>query len=230
MKRVPCIELLDTDSGTRSEIEASLKDLRNINRWFGGIATTESMVRDVARASGQRRISWLEVASGFGDLPKAVLERIRSSGLELDITLSDRSASHLNHSFPAVAADVLSLPFPENSFDVVSSTLFMHHLGPEQVVECVREGLRVCRKAVLINDVVRHPLHLMLVYSGLPLFRSRLTHHDAPASVRQAYTIEEMHALLKQIPGIKVEIKKHYLFRMGVIVWKPSPTTRTTSS
>ncbi len=188
------------------------------------------MVLEIARASGQHRISWLEVASGSGYLPKAVRERTRDSGIELNITLSDRSASHLNHNFPAVAADVLSLPFSDNSFDVVSSTLFIHHLGPEQVVECVRENLRVCRKAVLINDVVRHPLHLMLVCSGLPLFRSRLTRHDAPASVRQAYTIEEMRELLQRIPGIRVEIKKHYLFRMGVIVWKASLTPAMTSS
>lgn len=220
MKRVACDELLDTDAGTPEEIAASLSDLRNINRWFGGIGTTESMVKKVAQASGLRRLSLLEVASGFGYLPNEVRERAQRYGLKLDVTLSDRSASHLDHDFPAVAADVLSLPFPDNSFDVVNSTLFMHHLGPEQVVECVQESLRVSRRAVLVNDVVRHALHLILVYSGLPLFRSRLTHHDAPASVRQAYTIDEMHDMLRPIPGARVEISRHYLFRMGVIVWK----------
>jgi ubiquinone/menaquinone biosynthesis C-methylase UbiE len=220
MNRVPSIELLDNDEGTPEEISASLGDLRNINRWFGGLSTTESMVKQVARASGSSRLSLLEVASGRGDVPKAVDENIRHEGIELDITLSDRSAAHLDHRFPAVAADVLSLPFPDNSFDVVHSALFMHHFAPEQVVSCVRESLRVCRKAVLINDVVRHGLHLMLVYAGLPLFRSRMTHNDAPASVRQAYTMAEMRDMLRQIPGARVDISPHYLFRMGVIVWK----------
>jgi hypothetical protein len=220
MKRVPCQELLDTDAGTPDEIAASLNDLKNINRWFGGLGTTDSMVRKVAQASGLRRLSLLEVASGFGDLPKTIRQHSQRYGLELDVTLSDRSASHLDHSFPAVAADVLSLPFPDNSFDIVHSALFMHHLGPEQVVSCVQESLRVSRRAVLVNDVIRHALHLILVYSGLPLFRSRLTHHDAPASVRQAYTVDEMRCILSRIPGARVEISKHYLFRMGVIVWK----------
>jgi hypothetical protein len=220
MKRVPCQELLDTDAGTPDEIAASLRDLKNINRWFGGIGTTESMVKRVAQASGLRRLSLLEVASGFGYLPKEVRERAQRYGLELDVTLSDRSASHLDHSLPAVAADVLSLPFPDNSFDVVSSSLFIHHLGPGSLVDCVRESLRVSRRAVLINDVIRNALHLMLVYSGIPLFRSRLTHHDAPASVRQAYTIDEMRDMLSRISGARIEISKHYFFRMGVIVWK----------
>ena len=44
MKRVLTPELLDTDSGTPAEVAASLGDLRRINRWFGGVATTEDMV------------------------------------------------------------------------------------------------------------------------------------------------------------------------------------------
>ena len=84
----------------------------------------------------------------------------------------------------------------------------------------VIEGLRVCRRAVLINDLVRHPLHLALVYAGLPLYRSRLTRHDAPASVRQSYTPEEMHALLEQTGASDIEMQRHFLFRMGVVVWK----------
>jgi hypothetical protein len=220
MKRVPCTELLDGDEGSSEEVSASLADLRNINRWFGGIATTESMVTRVARTLGSRQLSLLEVASGQGYVPKTVREQIRPQGIALDVTLSDRSASHLDHSLPAIAADVLSLPFPDNSFDVVHSALFMHHLAPNHVVTCVRESLRVARKAVLINDVVRHGLHLLLVYLGLPLFGSRLTHHDAPASVRQAYTVDEMRDMLREIPEARVDIRKHYLFRMGVIVWK----------
>jgi len=47
-----------------------------------------------------------------------------------------------------------------------------------------------------------------------------LTRHDAPASVRAAYTPEEMRGLIAQTAAARVEILRHYLFRMGVIVWK----------
>jgi len=87
-------------------------------------------------------------------------------------------------------------------------------------VQFVDEALRVCRVAVLINDLVRHPLYLSLVYAALPLYHSRLTRHDAPASVRQAYTPEEMRTLLAQSQAASVEIHRYFLFRMGVIAWK----------
>ncbi len=87
-------------------------------------------------------------------------------------------------------------------------------------MQFVDEALRVSRIAVLMNDLVRHPLHMSLVYAGMPLYRSRLTRHDAPASVRQAYTPDEMQTLLAQSNAASVEIHRHYLFRMGVVVWK----------
>ena len=70
MKRVPTAEMLDSDSGTPAEVAASLADLRRINRWFGGVATTENMVARVARETKQSSLSLLEVAAGSGYVPR----------------------------------------------------------------------------------------------------------------------------------------------------------------
>ena len=221
MKRVVIPELLDTDCGTPAEVAASLGDLRRINRWFGGAATTEDMIWRVARQSSSSSLSLLEVAAGTGYVPQTAGERLLHRGLSLQITSLDRAASHfMNNVRHAVAGDALALPFRSASFDLLSSTLFAHHLSPQEFVQSVNEALRVCRVAVLINDLVRHPLHLSLVYAGMPLYRSRLTRHDAPASVRRAYTVEEMLSLLSQTSAARVEIHRHYLFRMGVVAWK----------
>ena len=134
----------------------------------------------------------------------------------------DRAASHLtsDNNHGVVVGNALTLPFTENSFDLISCGLFAHHLSPEEVVLFVSEALRVCRVAVLINDLVRSPVHLALVYAAYPLYRSRLTRHDGPASVRAAYTPEEMRALIAKTPAAQVEVVRHYLYRMGVMIWK----------
>jgi hypothetical protein len=220
MKRVATAELLDTDSGTPAEVAASIGDLRVINRWFGGVATTEDMVGRVARKTNQSSLSLLEVAAGSGYVPETARQQLQQRGLQLQVTLLDRAPSHLSNGNRAVAGDALALPFRDASFDLLSCNLFAHHLSPQEMVQFADEALRVCRIAVLINDLIRHPLHLSLVYAGMPLYSSRLTRHDAPASVRQAYTPEEMQTLLVQSAAAKVEIHRHFLFRMGVIVWK----------
>jgi len=226
MKRCTIPELLDSDAGTPSEIAASLSDLNGINRRFGGIATTQSLVEHVARELGAKSLSLLEVAAGAGAVPEAVAAAMAERGIRMEVTLLDRAASHLTNGNPrTVAGDALALPFSDNSFDLVSCSLFVHHLAPDGVVRFLNEGLRVCRTAVLINDLIRHTAHLGLVYAGMPLYRSRLTRHDAPASVRQAYTVNEMEQMLRQSKAARVEITRHFLFRMGVVAWKATPVT-----
>jgi ubiquinone/menaquinone biosynthesis C-methylase UbiE len=224
MKRVVIPELLDTDSGTPAEVAKALSDLRNINRWFGGIASTQSMIAQVARKQSARSLSLLEVAAGAGYVPHAASAHMRKSGVRLQVTLLDRAHSHLKNGSgngsSAVAGDALALPFADASFDLVSSCLFAHHLEPRELVQFVNEGLRVGRTAVIINDLVRDPIHLALVYASLALYRSRFNRHDAPASVRRAYTIKEMNQMLGQTTAASVEIERCPVFRMGAIAWK----------
>lgn len=222
MKRIATPELLDTDNGTPVEIANSLTDLNRINRWFGGISTSSSLISQVAKKTGAISLSLLEVAAGGGYVPQAVSHILSRKGIQLNVTLLDFNSSHLGgrNGSRAVSGDAIALPFRDESFDIVSSCLFLHHLSPEAVVESVKEGLRVCRTAVVINDVIRHPIHLAMVYASLPLYRSRLTHHDAPASVRRAYTVDEMRRMLVETNASKVDIRRHFLFRMAVAVWK----------
>ena len=216
-------ELLDQDLGTSAEIAASLRDLRWFNRWFGGLSTTRRMLESVTRLTGRTRFTLLEVASGDGYLMRTVAEQLEREGIRLDVTLLDRAPSHLpaNGSMPKISADALNLPFRDSAFDLVSCSLFVHHLPQEQATEFAREALRVCRIAVLVHDLIRHPLHLALAYAGAPLYRSRITRNDAPASVWQAYTVEEMRGFFREAGASEVSVTQQYLYRMGVIAQKP---------
>jgi hypothetical protein len=85
--------------------------------------------------------------------------------------------------------------------------------------------LRVARHAVLINDLIRHPLHVALAYAGYAVYRSRITRHDAVASVRRAYTVEEIESMLRRTQTEKIDARRFFPFRMGVIAWKRPTTT-----
>jgi ubiquinone/menaquinone biosynthesis C-methylase UbiE len=221
MQRKVIPEWLDDDKGSPAEVAASLNDLRHINDWFGGTRTTVALLQSVADDAAERTLSLLEIAAGAGHVPLATQRALSRHGVQLQVTLLDRMQSHLpGNGVRAVSGDALRLPFRDGAFDVVSSSLFVHHLEPDALRESTREALRVCRRAVLINDLIRSPVHLALTYAGLPLFRSRITRHDAPASVRRAYTRAEMHHMLEGLPARKVTISRHFLYRMGVLLWK----------
>jgi len=221
MQRINQAEILDSDACPLIEAEASLRDLCRINRWFGGVATTRKLIERVASVTGSEHFSVLEVAAGFGEVSKIAGKRLERKSITLDVTDLDRVQTHLLRGSHAVVADALVLPFQDCCFDLVSCSLFAHHLEPAELARFADEALRVSRCAVLINDLVRHPLHLALVYAGFPLMRSYVSRVDGLASVRRAYIPDEMWQILSSNnPDRKVEISRHFLFRMGVIMWK----------
>ncbi|HEY3769449.1 MAG TPA: methyltransferase domain-containing protein [Candidatus Angelobacter sp.] len=225
MKHVVIPELLDTDAGTPKEVSTSLEDLRRLNLWFGGVHTMYSLLRRVAEQRHLKDLSWVDVAGGEGYVATRTQRKLAKSGIATHPVILDRAPTHLGSAHPAVCGDATALPFRDNSFDAVGCSLFLHHLEPAQIIQFAQEGLRVARQAFLIHDLQRHPLHLILSYLGLPLYRSRLTRHDAIASVRRAYTAGEIGEMLKQVTAASnIEIKTFYLFRIGVIVWKQPST------
>jgi ubiquinone/menaquinone biosynthesis C-methylase UbiE len=234
MQRFDAPEILDSDACSPREAQAVVAVLDRLNRWFGGVSTTQKIVTRVAQAAGVKRLSLLEVAAGSGKVPDMVCERLAPRGIALDVTLLDMARSHLPGGDPAAAshpgknhsvvANALTMPFADGAFDLVSCSLFAHHLDSQQLRRFVQEALRVSRRAVLINDLVRHPLHWVLAFVGYPIMLNRVAWLDGLTSVRRAYVPEEVQRILlaDSSSGIapQLEISRHYLFRMGVIVWK----------
>lgn len=227
MKRVVVPELLDSDSGTPREVADSLSDLRMFNRRFGGVRAMAALLREVAIRRRLKEITWLDVAGGAGDVTALTRKSLDRSGIAVHPVVLDRALTHLTGTNLNVCADALALPFRDNSFDVIGSSLFVHHLEPEELTRFAKEGLRVARYAFVINDLIRNPLHLALALAGRPIYRSRITRHDAPASVRSAYTADEVRGILQGAGAAEISVRSFYFYRMGVIAWKalqPSTT------
>src|SRR6266566_8895383 len=133
MRRVVIQELLDSDSGTPTEVAGSLQDLRMFNRWFGGVHTMSALLRQVASRTQLKELSWLDVAGGAGDLATLSQQSLAESGTTLRPVVLDRAPTHMGNTHPAICGDALALPFRNDSFDVVGSSLFVHHLEPEEI-------------------------------------------------------------------------------------------------
>jgi ubiquinone/menaquinone biosynthesis C-methylase UbiE len=118
-----------------------------------------------------------------------------------------------------MTGDALDLEMADNSVDIVSCCLFLHHLSVDQARAFLREALRVSRVAVLINDVERKRVNYLLSHLQTLVDPSRLSRHDGPASVQQAYTYGEVQNLLQET-CCPYELQRGYLYRLGAIAWK----------
>jgi 2-polyprenyl-3-methyl-5-hydroxy-6-metoxy-1,4-benzoquinol methylase len=92
-------------------------------------------------------------------------------------------------------ADVLEDPLP-GSFDVVTCTLFFHHL-PEDSAVVLLEKMRVAaEQMLLVNDLARGWLGYWLAQLVCHLTsRSYIVRRDGPASVRAAFSLDEARRL-----------------------------------
>ena len=220
MRRVVRPEILDTGGASEQQIRESLADLAFINRWFGGLHTSESLLGRILQRIDSKHLTMLDVGGASGDSADQLQHRLRSRGVRLQYTILDRQAAHLNGTGWRVKGDALSLPFCDGAFDVVTCSLLAHHLEPSDIRQFAEEALRVSRVAFLINDLRRSAFHLALVYGGYLFYRSGVTRHDAPVSVRRSYTVAEMRTMLAATSARAVEVYDRYLCRMGAIAWK----------
>ena len=81
----------------------------------------------------------------------------------------------------------------------------------------------VATEAVLINDLERHLLPYFFIRCA-PIFTlSPMSRHDAPASVRQAYTRDELRDLAVAAGFKDFEVRRLLPFRLGLTLWKEPP-------
>jgi ubiquinone/menaquinone biosynthesis C-methylase UbiE len=228
MERVLQAELLDADQGSPREIHAALRSINFVNRLFGGNRMHTRLLVEVARRASTPGLQILEVASGQAAVLQHAALRLINISPQLQITLLDRSPLHLpspqqwSSRLPQprkIIADALAVPLPDNSVDIVSCCLFLHHLPEPEAAQFLAESLRLARVAVVINDLERTRLHFWLARLFSLADPSPLSRHDGPVSVRQAYTRSELDRLLQQT-GHRYGIRRGFLFRLGAILWK----------
>jgi ubiquinone/menaquinone biosynthesis C-methylase UbiE len=226
MNRTLTAELLDDDLGTHEEIKQSFDDLWRINRWLGGVRTNLLLLERVFERLGLDRLRILDVGAGDGRLAKSLAQGLSLRRLNAEFMALDRRQSHLRngHSdgggLPRIVADVFELPFPENSFDVVMCNLVFHHFSGERARELLRRMAAVARRAVIVNDLERNVLPYIFIRIAYPFARSRITRHDGPASVRQAYTCAELATLAKWAGFSEFTVERLGAFRLGLTLWK----------
>ncbi len=233
-KRIDHEEMLDAGQGSLQEVRRSLADLDRINRWLGGRAPLRRFLypRMAALRLG-RPVRVLDVGAGSGSASIVIAQWAVENRLPVEIVAFDNNERHLAIAANAVRGrpgvrllrgDVRSLPFAENAFDFVFSTLLLHHFDPGTLRTLIPALSRISRSSVILNDLVRDRVPAIFFSATTPVFaRSPLTQHDGRASIRRAYTPREMRGILKEAGLPRARIYTHGLYyRMTVVIDKES--------
>ena len=89
-------------------------------------------------------------------------------------------------------ADALALPFAPRSFDLALCALAFHHFGFEASARVLTAMDALTTRGFVVSDLRRDLLTLWGVQATMAALRAHpFTRHDAPASVRRAFTPPE---------------------------------------
>ncbi|MDP6180808.1 MAG: methyltransferase domain-containing protein, partial [Desulfatiglandales bacterium] len=222
-------ELLDLDDNSFEEARESLEDVRRVNKYLSGY-------RVLLRYAGQflrdhredRPFTILDLATGSGDQPVALAKLAHKLKVPVKITAIDinykmlKCARIITGPFPEIAlvqCDILSWPFCDDSFDLVVNSLSLHHFSRENAVKILCSMRSLSRCGFIINDLHRSRVAYGSIFLLTRIFtKNRLTRHDAPVSVMNAFTPKEIRDLAREAGLDQFQVYRHFPYRIALVV------------
>lgn len=228
MKRSLEAEMMDVLGQPRQLLQDDLRNLRVINRYLGNYSNIVTGFSEILGARKAERFSLLDVGTGSGDIPVELARWAHSNRIRAQITaleyepISVELAAVQTRGTAGISllrADGAAPPFRSAAFDYVLASQLLHHFSEEQIVALLRTWAPIARRAIVISDLVRHPL----AYYGIRLLttvftRNTMTRVDAPLSVRRAYTMAEWREILRRADVGPFVLRWAFPFRMLAIV------------
>lgn len=199
-------ELMDDPTLDEARHHDALSGLARLNR----VSLTHRRVfQEVARQwhQGGRPVRVLDVGCGDCDVLIRVVRRARRHGIDVrpfgcDVSDVALERAHRRAAGSGVALELARLDVTRDAlpggFDVVTCSLFLHHLTEAASVELL-SGMARAGRRLLVQDLRRTRFGYLLAWIGVhALSRSRVVRIDGLRSVRAAYTLDEVAGLCRR--------------------------------
>ena len=197
-------ELMDRPQPVTPELASDLRNLRQLNRYFGSYALISRFLRRWVKTGEKLRV--LDFATGSGDIPRLVVDYAGKIGAAVNVQAIDQQAStleiarSLSGRYPEIEyiqGDVLT--FDSEPYDLVLCSLALHHFAEDAAVRVLQRCRALSKRYVLVSDLRRGLLATAGVYLLTALFfREAMTRVDARLSAARAFSFAELDALARR--------------------------------
>ena len=209
-------------------LRGELRNLRRINRYFGGLAAVRRVLAPMlANVPSNHTIELLDLATGSGDQVVAIARTFRQSGRRIAITAIDNNDTVLAEARIYAAGfdeirfefgDIRRLAYPDGSFDIVLCSLAIHHFSWTTAVRLLQEMDRLCRVGFILHDLTRSYFALAGAWLYTRITTTNImTRTDAIASIFAAFTEEELGRIADDAHVGPLKISRSPFFRLNAV-------------
>jgi 2-polyprenyl-3-methyl-5-hydroxy-6-metoxy-1,4-benzoquinol methylase len=221
-------EILDDLSCTGEAVCQNLKELDIINYLLGGNAVSTNALKKTLQDTSQKQWHIADIGCGSGQLMiemNTVLCKRKLTGLFTGFDANPFIVAYANthcKDEPNISIQCLNVisDFFSEDYDIVHASLFLHHFTEEELVLLLQKISAHTRKAIIINDLHRHPLAYYSIKLLTRLFsKSHMVRNDAALSVAKGFTKKEWNTILKNAGFKRWDIRWVWAFRHQLILY-----------
>lgn len=221
-------EVMDDLSCSGQVLDQTLHELDTINRLLGGNDVTVRGMRQLLQGCKRRDLTVADLGCGSGDMLRRLHRWGKRQGFNLELTGIDANPNVIDFAvsragdYPDIsyqAINIFSPEFKSQSFDVITATLFFHHLTTDQLTGFFRQLKDQVRVGIIVNDLHRHWLAYYSIMLLTRLFsRSSMVKYDAPVSVERGFRRKELLDIMRQAGIANFRLRWRWAFRWQLVV------------
>ncbi len=222
-------ELMDDFSIGGELLKDTLNKLEKINRWLGGNRVSINALKFILKDHPKEiELKIVDIGCGHGDILRDVAKFGREKGYSMKLIGIDANPSAINYAnelslqYPEVSfvsEDIFSENFKKREFDIVMSTLFLHHFKEEQLVSFLRNTLDQTKIGIVVNDLHRHRLAYYLFMLLSVFIKNKMIVNDGLISVLRGFKRKDLIRISQKLK-VQPQITWKWAFRYQWIIKK----------
>lgn len=210
LERAAAAELMDDPAGDPIQLERTLAQFSLVNRLLSRMRTlVGTCILNDMQAPGSHETPFrvLDVGAGACDIPLWMAGEARRRGVSLHITCLDHDPRVVDYA-RRIAGDHRAISIVEGSvldldgsdtFDYVMGNHLLHHLHDEEIPRFLDTAHRICRRRLLVNDLLRSRWSLAGFHLFASVFlRNSFALQDGKLSIRKGFVPNELAVFLRR--------------------------------
>ncbi len=226
--RSTAVEIMDDLEMEGELLRRTLDTLDTINKWLGGNQVTlnglKELLEDVPK---DRIIKIVDIGCGSGDMLRLVAECMRKEGRKVEILGIDANDFTVNYArkksvkYPEISYLCQTIPYEgffDKEYDILLSTLFLHHLETESILDFFKKSTPKIKLGIIVNDLHRSQWAYFLFNLLTFFFPNPMIRQDGLISILKGFKKADLQKISKQLHFSNSTIKWCWAFRYQWII------------